>query len=215
MDYDLTATLYKNLLQTKKFEQTPEYFQYQAEKKWYEKVKSKRTGDYYQADNLITRDMVPEDWQPPHVDSKGKPLKYPVKHTNSIIRIKTMDGKEWIKSRQMWYGLDQAGNEIGQSMDDKELYDAIVPIYTLKPKDPRNRDSEMIREIKHIEHRIKYTVPFKPETVQNLYDMRNGKCSLVLKDESTDGSPVTVTSLQDFMNRPFEELWEYLHTPRQ
>jgi hypothetical protein len=57
--------------------------------------------------------------------------------------------------------------------------------------------------------------PFKPETVKKLYDMRNGRCSLVLKDETSDSSPVSVTSLQDFMNRPFDELWEYLNTPRQ
>ena len=45
--------------------------------------------------------------------------------------------------------------------------------------------------------------------------MRNGKCTLILKDESTDRSPYEVKSLEDFMNRPFDELFEYLSTPRQ
>ena len=205
MDYEQTALMYRNLSQSKKFETTP----------WYDKVKSKRTRDFYQAEDLIKRDMVPPDWQPPHLDSEGKPQIYPVKHVNSIIRVRTMDGKEWLKSRQMWYGLDQAGNQIAQSMDDKEMYDDTLPIYKLQPKDPRNRDSEMIREIRNIEHRIKYTELFNPETVQKLYDVRDGKCTLVLKDETSDGSPVQVISLDDFMNRPFEELWVYLHTPRQ
>ena len=181
MDYDKTATLYKNLSQpkafAKKFEDTPEFYSYEAEKKWYEQVKSKRTGDYYQAEDLIKREMVPTDWKAPHLDAKGKPLKYPVKYVNSIIRIRTLDGSEWIKSRQMWYGLDQTGNPVNISMDDKEMYDDILPIYTLKPEKPNDRDSKMIREIKTIESRIKYTEAFKAETVQKLYDMRNGKCT--------------------------------------
>jgi hypothetical protein len=41
---------------------------------------------------LIKRDLVPPDWKPPHVD--GKPVKYPLKQTNSIIRIRTADGFE-------------------------------------------------------------------------------------------------------------------------
>ena len=66
----------------------------------------------------------------------------------------------------MWYGLDQTGNPVNISMDDKEMYDDILPIYTLKPEKPNDRDSKMIREIKTIESRIKYTEAFKAETVQ-------------------------------------------------
>lgn len=38
-------------------------------------------------------------------------------------------------------------------------------------------------------------------------DTRNGKCGLVLEDESSDSSPVSVESLKDFKKRPFDELW--------
>jgi hypothetical protein len=46
-------------------------------------------------------------------------------------------------SRQMWWGLDQAGNPVNQSMNDKEWFDEILPIYTLKPENPRQRDSKI------------------------------------------------------------------------
>lgn len=58
-------------------------------------MKSNRTGEFYQAEEL-RRELVPPDWTPPHVDSRGKPVKYPVKITNEIFRIRIADGTEWI-----------------------------------------------------------------------------------------------------------------------
>jgi hypothetical protein len=49
---------------------------------------------------------------------------------NEIIRKRLVDGSEWIISRQMWRGLDQLGNAIDISMNDKETYDDVLPIYT-------------------------------------------------------------------------------------
>ena len=48
--------LYEEIGQKKKFEETADYNRYRKEKKWYENVKSKRTGEYYQANELIKRD---------------------------------------------------------------------------------------------------------------------------------------------------------------
>lgn len=116
-------------------------------------------------------------------------------------------------SRQFWYGLNQAGNAIGKSISDKEWFDDIMPIYTVKPENSRQQDSKMIREVtRSIEHRRKYTVPFKAETVQKLYDMKNGKCSLAIKDESVDRPPYSVESLNHFMTREFDELWNWAST---
>ena len=170
--------------QIKKWEDTPEYLSYKGELTWYDKVKSKRTGEYYQAEDLIKRDMVDDKWEPPHVDAKGKPVKYPLKHTSEIIRKRIADGSEWLLSRQMWCGLNEAGSPVNQSFNDKECFDDILPIYKLRPENPRQRDSKMIRELSSIEHRIKYTKPFTKENVQKLYDLKNDRCSLVLKDES-------------------------------
>ena len=86
MDFEQTYLTYKNLGQAKKFEQQPDYNRYNKEKAWFEKVKSKRTGEYNQAEDLIKRELVPIDWKPPNTDSKGKPVKYPIKHVSEIIR---------------------------------------------------------------------------------------------------------------------------------
>ena len=64
----------------------------------------------------------------------------------------------------------------------------------------------MIREVKNIQHRIKYTPPFTPGNVQNLYNMKNGHCSLVLKGEASgDKPPISVSS----------ENFEHFKTRRQ
>ena len=73
----------------------------------------------------------------------------------------------------------------------------------------------MIREVETIEHRPKYLLPFTAEAAQKLYDMRNGNCTLVLKDESKgDKSPISVESFDQFKRLEFDELWEMVSTPR-
>jgi hypothetical protein len=76
MDYEKTVQLYEKIGQIKRWEDTLEYLSYKDELAWYDKVKSKRTGEYFQAEDLIKRDMLPRGWTPSHVDAKGKPLKY-------------------------------------------------------------------------------------------------------------------------------------------
>jgi hypothetical protein len=94
MDYERTVALYEKAGLIKKWKEDPESYQHKAEQDWYEKVKSPKTSDFYQAEELIRRDLVPPDWKPPHVDSRGKPLKYPIKNTNEIFRIRIADGSE-------------------------------------------------------------------------------------------------------------------------
>jgi predicted metal-dependent hydrolase len=137
-------------------------------------------------------------------------VKFPVKCTKAIFRIRLKDNTEWIKTRQEWWGLDEADNLVNQSMIDKETYDAITPKYKLKKENERERDSKMIREVFDIEHKIKYTEPLKPETVQKLFDMRDGDCALIIKDETGIGEkpPYSIPTLHQFMNTPFQELFE-------
>jgi hypothetical protein len=218
MDYQKTVETYQKYGQGKKFEQLPDYIMYKKELGWYEKVKSPKTGEYYQAEDLIKRELVPEGWQPPRVDSKGKPAKYPIKSVNEIIRKRLVDGTEWILSRQYWTGLDQLGNEVNISINDKEKYDDVLPVYTLRPENPKDnpryKDTKMISVIDRLEKRIKYTEPFTPETAQRLWDMKNGKCSLCIIDESGgDYPPVSVPSFEQF-KAPFDELWEMVTTPK-
>jgi hypothetical protein len=56
----------------------------------------------------------------------------------------------------------------------------------------------MIREVTSIEHRKKYTMPFTAENFQKLYDMKNGQCSLAIKDETRDRPPYSVESPDHF-----------------
>jgi hypothetical protein len=137
-----------------------------------------------------------------------------LKHVNEIFRRRLADGTEWLISRQQWWALDQAGNPVNQTFNDTEYFDDILPIYTVKPK-TKERDSEMIREIKDIEHRKKYTLPFTAENLQKLYDMRNGRCNLVIMDESRgERPPYSIESFEHFKTRLFDELWDMVATPR-
>jgi hypothetical protein len=215
MDYSKTQELYQKAGQVKKWENIPEYLSYKGELAWLDKVRSKRNNEFFQAQDLINRELVPPEWVPPHVDSKGKPVKYPLKHVNSIIRVRALDGSEYLKSRQMWWGLDEAGNPVNQSMDDKEVMDEILPIYTLKPENPKARDSKMIKEVTSIEHRTKYLLPFTASNAEKLWDMRNGNCTLILKDESKgDKYAYSTDSFEHFKSREFYELWDILSTPK-
>jgi|GEM_PF-697304 hypothetical protein len=215
MDYQKTYEQYQKYGKGKKFEEHPDYNRYKKEQGWYEKVKSKRTGSFYQAEDLIKRELVPEDWQP-RTKVNGTPVQYPLKTVNEIYRIRLVDGSEWLKSRQMWKGLDTAGNEIDLAMNDKKMYDCGRPQYSRKPEDPKDksRDAKLVQTIDRVEKEIKYTLPFSPDEAQRLYDMKNGqRCNLVIVD-SSDHPPVTVPSFEHFKSTPFEELWEMVTTPK-
>lgn len=58
MDYEQTYQVYKNLGQAKKFEEQPDFNHYKKQQGWFEKVKSPRTGEYYQADELVSKELV-------------------------------------------------------------------------------------------------------------------------------------------------------------
>ena len=57
MDYDKTVTLYEKTGLLKKWKENPESYLHNAEKVWYDKVKSKRTGEFWQAEDLIKREL--------------------------------------------------------------------------------------------------------------------------------------------------------------
>ena len=216
MDYDKTVELYERAGLIKKWQENPESYRHAKEKTWYNKVRSKRNGEFWQADDLIKRELVPPDWLPPHTSGNGdgKAPVYPLKHINGIMRRRIADGTEWITTTQEWIGLDQAGNPLNLSMNNKEMFDDILPIYKVKPENPRERDSAMIREFDYIQHRIKYTLEFSADNVQKLYDQRNGKCALVLKDETQDKPPYDIPKLETFKNSSFPELFEWASTPQ-
>ena len=90
MDYVKTKQLYEEIGQIKSLEETADFSRYKKELKWYEDVKSKQTGEYYQANELIRRDLVAKTWKPPHIDKNGEPLEYPLKYINGIHRYQLL-----------------------------------------------------------------------------------------------------------------------------
>ena len=214
MDLVKTRELYQELGQIKKFEETADFNRYRKELRWYDDVRSKRTGEYYQANELIRRDLVSKKWTPPHINEKQEPLEYPLKYVTGIYRVRIADMSEWLMSTQTWWGLDVFGNALNISMDFKERFDSITPVYTNRAKNPKERDSEMELEITSIKHTMKYTLPFTSENVDSLYAKRNGKCILVLKDESKDKPPYSLDSYDHLKTREFDELWDMLSTPK-
>jgi hypothetical protein len=69
-------------------------------------------------------------------------------------------------------------------------------------------------EITSIRHTMKYTLPFTGENCDALYAKRNGKCILVLKDESQDRPPYSMDSFDHLKTRTWDELWDWATTPR-
>ena len=100
MDFERTVSLYEKAGLIKKWKENPDSYLHNAEKVWYEKVTSRRNGEFWQAEDLIKREMVPPDWQSPYTDMNDKPIKvkYPVKCTKVIYRRRLKDGTEWITS---------------------------------------------------------------------------------------------------------------------
>ena len=52
-------------------------------------------------------------------------------------------------------GLDQVGNPVSPSMEDKQMNNDILPVYELKPENLSVRDRKMTSQIKTMEHRNK------------------------------------------------------------
>ena len=98
------------------------------------------------------------------------------------------------------------------------MYNEATGVYTLKPENPKDnpryKDTKMIRVVDRVETRKKYTEPFKPETAQRLWDMKNGKCNLALIDESTEHPGFGRLPFESFKNSSFRELWDMLATPK-
>jgi hypothetical protein len=97
-----------------KYEHDGNYHTYQEEKRWYAKEKSPITGKYIQYKDLDVTYRIDE--------SKAKKV-YSIVQVIQLVRVKTPDDKEWIKSRQRWTGLDQLGNEVEITFTDPEVWD--------------------------------------------------------------------------------------------
>lgn len=154
----------------------------------------------------------------------GEGTKYPVKNVTQIIRIKRIDGTEWLKSRGRIVGLDRAGNEVEHSWMDPEMYYKPITHHELKRKDPKNEYSPMERKcvdanINPYDHRYTvYTLPFNEKNFNDLYKMRQSKesssVSMVIYAEGSSDKPRKIDSVEKFSKTPFDDLWQDAITPK-
>ena len=75
------------------------------------KVTNPETATFYQVSDL------PLDYRK-NLQNKT----YPIREVYQIIRIKRLDGIEWLKSRDRIIGLDRLGNEVEYSFTDPEIF---------------------------------------------------------------------------------------------
>ena len=175
---------------------------------------------YYQIQELISAGLVPEDFGEDRRDrfDSAKLKVYPEKIGRSIIRVQDTYGNEWLKSKQMWTGMDKLGNGIPQSVPDPETYEDPQFKYEYKYKDPQDPMSPLERKpVAGIEHPRKYTMPFTEENLQKILSIRPAKdmhsVNLTIMRVSVTGegrgAPYAIENLDDFKNRPFDELYDW------
>jgi hypothetical protein len=123
VNYQKTEECY--IRENYKYEKPPDYI---GKQNWLKKVTT-HTGTFFKISDL------PIEWR------KNKEDKlYPIKYANQIIRVKTADGKEYLKSKQQWIAIDSQGNEIMESFTDLEEWDKPEFEYGMKSVDPRKPD---------------------------------------------------------------------------
>ena len=186
--------------------------EYLGQQLWFQKVTNPATDTFYQISDL------PIEWRR---NKENKP--YPIKHANQIIRMKTADGKEWLKSKQQWIAVDSQGNEIMKAFNDLEVWEEPIFEYGMKPKDPKNPDGPKEHAVIGVkDFKKQYSMPFNEKNLKSLYDMRPGKepssVSLILLrigyDDIPKDHPYLIENYEDFANRPFDELWDHVSTPK-
>jgi hypothetical protein len=177
------------------------------------------TGAPYKISDLPVqyRNFLDSDSNP----NKGKT--YPIRQVYQIIRIKRMNGTEWLKSRGPIIGLDKLGNEIQHSFTDPEVFFRPKVRYELRHKDPKNESSPMERtcvssDLNPYDYvNTEYTLPWSLDNFEELYKQRpttdSSSVSLVIMVEGSSNGPRSIDSVDKFKG-DFDELWQEAITPR-
>ena len=99
-NYKQTEDIYKNA--NYPYKKPLEQLDFES---WTKKVTGE-SGEYYQPSSLHSAGLVPDGFIEEH-----KGIKYLLQHVNQIIRVKTVDGREWLESRQTCIAIDRIGNK--------------------------------------------------------------------------------------------------------
>ena len=149
---------------------------------------------------------------------------YPIRQVLHIKRIKIVDGSEWLKSSGRITGLSKTGDEVYHSFTDSEVFYKPITRHAFKKKEPNNEYSPTERvcveagfnpnEYQYTE----YTLPFNENNFDNLYNQKPTKdsssVSLVIYAEGASDKPRLITNVDQFRNKPFDDLWTEATTPK-
>jgi hypothetical protein len=149
----------------------------------------------------------------------GQIKKFPYKTLRGMIRVLTEeDGKEWLVTTWMYEGLKR---DKGIESHSFKLgnYEHPIPETELKYLDPNDKDKGYTSVITAINHKTVYDTPFTKENIERVLAERSGP-----KDEkhvnmslikigpsgSKNSFALSVTDKEQFISRPFTEIWDYL-----
>jgi hypothetical protein len=144
------------------------------DEQWLQKVTNPDTNTYYQIADL-----------PVAYRKFDENKKYPIRQVLQIVRIKRVDGTEWLTSKGRLVGLDRAGNEVEHSFGNPEPYYRPITRHEVKKRDPKNEYSPTDRKcveaaVNPADYRYtKYTLPFKQRTLI-IYTSRKRQRTLAL-----------------------------------
>jgi hypothetical protein len=169
-------------------------------------IKNPTTGNYIQYKDLAS------DYRTD--DSKANKV-YLIVRVFQLIRVKTPDDREWVKSRQQWVGLDSLGNEVEETFTDPEVWDKPDFKREMMPKERNNPNGPRERMATSYTMRHEYTKPFTEKNVKELYtkaDPHAASLSIQRVDANgqTAGHPYQISKYEDFIGKPFDDLWEYM-----
>ena len=104
-DHKKTQKIFEELGLSKFYKKPPEQLD---DERFYSQTTNPDTKSHYKISELPIeyRNFLDSDGNP----NKGKT--YPIRQVYQIIRIKRLDGIEWLKSRGPIIGLDKLGNDL-------------------------------------------------------------------------------------------------------
>jgi hypothetical protein len=215
-DFKRTEKIYQELGVSKFYKKPPEQHD---DERFYSQNTNPDTGTHYKISDLPIeyRNFLDSDSNP----NKGKT--YPIRHVNQIIRIKRVNGTEWLKTRGSIVGLDKLGNEVPHSFTDPELFYRPKVRYELKRKDPKDEKTPMERTCvsagisPYDFENTEYTLPWSIDNFEELYKQRpssdSSSVSLVIMVEGSSEKPRSIDSVDKFKGN-FDDLWLEAITPR-
>src|SRR5918996_1353959 len=208
------------------FRKTQKIFEEQGLMKFWKKPSQLLDDELFEAKviNSATKNYHQISDLPVEYRKLGENKKYPVRQVLQIIRIKRADGTEWLKSRGTLVGLDKAGNEVEHSFVDPEMFYKPVTRYEFRKNDPKNEYSSSERVCveaginPHDNRYTEYTLPFNQKNFENLYKQRptqsTSSVTLAIYAEGASDRPRQITNVEQFSEKPFDDLWQDAITPK-